>query len=278
MFVNQHENRPLRGGDRRDGTDFYYSTNTWGGGGQTEGTSPRRGHGGRWRRAMAAPPLRAFPPERNAPGQDSPLRPSGPGQTPPCPGEEGPACGRWSSAGPRRGESPAAASAAVPSTTSPRPRAAHPASRRHPDLRRPRRPASAPAPPPPRGRGPGRAVQRRRPPARPPAAAGAPPGRGGLRAVPHGLCGHVSADRCSVRPAGPEPGSGAGRRQSRYCHHRKLRRHLIGGRLRETCLLPPSSFADSHWLLAAPSDFLIGRLRRGLLLGSFTSPSQLSPP
>lgn len=47
--------------------------------------------------------------------------------------------------------------------------------------------------------------------------------------------------------------------------------------MRETCLLPPSSFDDSHWLLAAPSDFLIGPLRRGLLLGSFTSRSRLPP-
>lgn len=106
---------------------------------------------------------------------------------------------------------------------------------------------------------------------------GPPPGAlagEGLQSVPHGLCGHVSAaaGRCGrVRPG---PRSGAERRQSRYCRHR---RHLVGERMRETCLLPPSSFADSHWLLAAPSDFLIGPLRRGLLLGSFTSRSRPPP-
>lgn len=202
MFVNQHENRSSTGGSAGE-EGLYYGTNTWGGGGQTEGTSrgsQRRGHGGGWRGAMPAPPLQAFPT-----GRDGTAQPSPPGarararararrdrgREAPPPAKRRAAASR---AEPSRTERPPPGCARPPPPPSPPPALpSRPASRRHPascptsaSARRRPGPVPVPAPPPPRGRGPGRAVQPRRP-------LPAPPGKGGLRAVPHGLCGHVSA-------------------------------------------------------------------------------------
>lgn len=266
MFVNQHENRSSTGGSAGE-EGLYYGTNTWGGGGQTEGTSrgsQRRGHGGGWRGAMPAPPLQAFPT-----GRDGTAQPSPPGARARARRDRGreappPAKRRAAASRAESNRAPAArlrsaASAAVPSPGAPQPAGLPPPSRLLPDLRqRPPPPRARPRPRPtpaagPRA-GPGRAAAEAAPPA---ARQGRAPGRTS-RALRSCL-----RRRCSVRPAGPEPGSGAERRQSRYCHHRKLRRHLSGGRLRETCL--PAAFLRRRLLPLAP--------RRPQLFSNWAAPT-----
>lgn len=237
-------------GDQRERKDFTTAQT------RGAGADKRRAHpaaasgggtagdgGGRCR------PRPSRPSRRDGTGRPNPALP-GPGPGPAVTGEE--RRRRPPSAGPRRAESnraPAArlrsaASAAVPSPGAPQPAGLPPPSRLLPDLRqRPPPPRARPRPRPtpaagPRA-GPGRAAAEAAPPA---ARQGRAPGRTS-RALRSCL-----RRRCSVRPAGPEPGSGAERRQSRYCHHRKLRRHLSGGRLRETCL--PAAFLRRRLPLA----------------------------
>lgn len=83
MLVNQRENRPLTGGDRRDGRTFT-TAQTRGAGADKRRAHPRGG--GTAGDGGPAPP--GLPAET---GRDSPTRPSGPGPapTPPFPGRRG---------------------------------------------------------------------------------------------------------------------------------------------------------------------------------------------
>lgn len=280
MFVNQHENGSFTGdGRERKGFTTAHTRGAGAAGRRAQPRGTRRrarrpmagGDGGPAPSGLSGLPAasRRFPPKRDRTALPAPRAWARAQAQPRRAREERRACRRCSRPG--RGQTRRGPAARPPCPPPALP--TRPPSRRHPapcsTSASACRPRPVPAPPPPRGRGPGRAEQPRRPPAssgrrfpRRPAGAGSGPYLTGSAVMsPLPLLG----------AAGPEPGSGAERKQSRYCHHR--RRHLIGGRLRETCLLPPSFFADSHWLLAALSDFLIGRLRRGLLLGPFTSPS-----
>lgn len=80
--------------------------------------------------------------------------------------------------------------------------------------------------------------------------------------------------RCPSRPGRGRPASSAERKQSRWRHHRRHRRHLVGEKRREGPSSPPPSLfhcASRHWLSRAGIFFSIGQVTSALLLGRLAS-------